>query len=145
MPDTLRLRLRQLFAMLAISALLYILLHRLFVGLAWEVSAAPAQPITYYKHIAPIVYQSCAPCHRPGEPGPFPLLTYNDVRKHSQQIVSVTKRHYMPPWLPEQGHGEFKGERRLTDDQIGTIEDWVRQGAAAGSPADAPPLPKFVA
>jgi Flp pilus assembly protein TadD len=106
--------------------------------------AAPAGPITYYKHIAPIVYQSCAPCHRPGEPGPFPLLTYNDVRKHGQQIVSVTTRRYMPPWLPEPGHGDFRGERRLTDDQIRTIEEWVRQGTPAGSPADAPQMPRFV-
>jgi len=135
---------RQLFATLALSALLYILLHRLFVGLAWEVSAAPVEPITYYKHIAPIVYQSCAPCHRPGEPGPFSLLTYSDVRKHAQQIVSVTKRRYMPPWLPEPGHGDFVGQRHLTDEQIRTIEEWVQQGAQAGSTADAPQLPKFV-
>ena len=103
-----------------------------------------AEPITFYKHIAPIVCHSCAPCHRPGEPGPFPLLTYTDVRKHDQQIVSVIRRRYMPPWLPEAGHGDFKEERRLTGEQIRTFEEWVRRGAPAGSPADAPPLPKFV-
>jgi tetratricopeptide (TPR) repeat protein len=66
------------------------------------------------------------------------------VRKHGRQIVSVIQRRYMPPWLPEAGHGDFQEERRLTDAQIRTIEEWVRQGAPAGSPADAPPLPKFV-
>jgi tetratricopeptide (TPR) repeat protein len=50
----------------------------------------------------------------------------------------------MPPWLPESGHGDFLGERRLTDDQIATIEEWVRQGTPAGSPSDAPSLPNFV-
>ena len=103
-----------------------------------------ADPITFYKQIAPIVYHSCAPCHRPGEPGPFPLLTYTDVRKHGAQMVPLLKRRYMPPWLPEAGYGDFQDERRLTVEQIRTIEDWVRQGAPAGSPADAPPLPKFV-
>jgi len=114
--------------------------------LALAACALPAwaEPITFYKHIAPIVYRSCAPCHRPGEPGPFPLLTYTDVRKHGQQIVSVVKRRYMPPWLPEVGHGTFQDERRLTDEQIRTIEEWVRAGAPAGSAADAPALPKFV-
>ncbi len=109
-------------------------------------SAARSQaaPVTFYKHIAPIVYHSCAPCHRPGEPGPFPLLTYTDVRKHGVQIVSVVKRRYMPPWLPEAGYGDFREERRLSAQQISVIEDWVRQGAPAGSPADAPPLPDFV-
>jgi len=107
-------------------------------------NSAQAEPITFYKHIAPIVYQSCAPCHRPGETGPFPLLTYTDVHKHGQQIVSVIKRRYMPPWLPEAGYGNFREQRRLTDEQIRTFEEWVREGAPAGSPADAPPLPKFV-
>jgi tetratricopeptide (TPR) repeat protein len=119
-------------------------MHRLFVSVALAACAALAEPITFYKQVAPIVYQSCAPCHRPGEPGPFPLLTYTDVRKHGRQIVSVIQRRYMPPWLPEAGHGDFQEERRLTDAQIRTIEEWVRQGAPAGSPADAPPLPKFV-
>jgi hypothetical protein len=119
-------------------------MHRLFAVLAWGVFAAQAEPITFYKQVAPIVYQSCAPCHRPGEPGPFPLLTYADVRKHGQQIVSVVKRRYMPPWLPEAGYGDFRETRRLTDEQIRTIEEWVRQGAPGGSPADAPPLSKFI-
>jgi Flp pilus assembly protein TadD len=107
---------------------------------ASPVLAAP----TFYKNIAPIVYHSCAPCHRPGEPGPFPLLTYSDVRKRGAQIVSVIERHYMPPWLPEAGHGAFQEERRLTDEQIRTIAEWVREGAPEGSPADAPPPPAFI-
>ena len=119
-------------------------MHRLLAVLALAACAAQAEPITFYQHIAPIVYQSCAPCHRPGEPGPFPLLTYADVRKHGQQIVSVIQRRYMPPWLPEAGYGDFQEERRLTDEQIRTIEEWVRQGGPAGSQADAPPLPPFV-
>src|ERR1017187_7812235 len=119
-------------------------MHRLFALLALVPPAAQAEPITFYRHIAPIVYHSCAPCHRPGEPGPFPLLTYNDVRKHGQQIVSVIQRHYMPPWLPEPGHGDFQEQRRLTDEQIQTIAEWVRQGAPAGSASAAPPLPNFV-
>ncbi len=107
--------------------------------------AAPAVPVTFYKDIAPIVDHSCAPCHREGEPGPFSLLTYADVRRHAPQIASVTKRRYMPPWLPEPGRGDFEGQRRLTDQQIATIEQWVREGAPAGSPSDAPAMPKFVA
>jgi tetratricopeptide (TPR) repeat protein len=116
----------------------------LIISLAACVFPLHGANITFYRSVAPIVYHSCAPCHRPGEPGPFPLLTYTDVRKHGQQIISLIKRRYMPPWLPEAGHGDFQEERRLTDDQIRTIEEWVLQGAPAGSPADAPPLPKFV-
>jgi tetratricopeptide (TPR) repeat protein len=116
----------------------------LLVVLAAAMWPARAATITFYKQIAPIVFESCAPCHRPGQAGPFPLLSYDDVKKHAAQIVAVTKRRYMPPWLPEAGHGDFQDERRLSDDQIRTIEQWVRQGAQAGSPGDAPPMPKFV-
>src|SRR5437867_11021617 len=75
------------------------------------VAAADARargaPITFNNHIAPIVFQNCSTCHRPGQSGPFNLLTYADVQKRATQIAEVTKKRYMPPWLPEPGHGEF--------------------------------------
>jgi Flp pilus assembly protein TadD len=107
-------------------------------------SPAPSAPtVNFYRHIAPIVSRNCAPCHRPGESGPFSLLTYEDAKRHASQIAAVTKRRYMPPWLPEPGYGDFVEEHRLTDAQIQLIQEWVKQGAPAGSIADAPPAPKF--
>ena len=105
--------------------------------------AHAAPQITFYRHIAPIVYQNCSPCHRPGESGPFSLLTYDDVKRHAQTIAEVTRRRYMPPWLPEPGHGEFQEERRLTDAQIQLIQDWVKQGAPPGSASQGPRPPQF--
>ena len=44
-------------------------------------AVASAQPRpTFTKDIAPIVWTRCASCHRPGEIGPFSLITYDDVR-----------------------------------------------------------------
>ncbi len=106
---------------------------------AANLSAVP----TFYRDIAPIIYQNCSTCHRPGESGPFSLLNYNDAKRHATQIASVTKRRFMPPWLPEAGYGEFEEERRLTDKQIQLIQDWVKHGALPGHPADSPPAPKF--
>ncbi len=99
--------------------------------------------VTFYRQIAPIVHKDCAPCHRPGESGPFPLLTYEDVKRHASQIAKVTASRFMPPWLPEAGYGDFKEERRLTDSQIHVIQEWVKQGAPAGSPARGAPSPTF--
>ena len=105
---------------------------------------SPAQPaVTYYKQIAPMLLEHCAPCHRPGESGPFSLLTYADAKRHARDIASVTARRYMPPWLPEAGRGEFSGDLRLSDAQIRSIADWVRAGAPAGDAADAPPHRAF--
>jgi Flp pilus assembly protein TadD len=105
--------------------------------------SAATPPVTFYKNIAPIVYQNCSTCHRPGESAPFTLLNYDDVKRHASQIADVTKQHYMPPWLPEDGHLQFEEERHLTDAQIQLIQDWVKQGAPAGQPSDGPPPPKF--
>src|ERR1700760_2777675 len=101
-----------------------------------------AEPVTFNKHIAPILFQYCAPCHRPGEAAPFSLLRYSDVSKHGRQIVTVTKSRFMPPWLPDPGVARFDGERRLTVEQIRLIERWVEEGELEGRPADLPALPK---
>lgn len=101
-----------------------------------------AQP-TFAHDIAPIIYRNCAVCHRPGEAGPFPLLTYEDVKKHAHQIASVTRSRYMPPWLPQPGYGDFQDERRLTDAEIRLIADWVDAGAPEGPVSEIPPLPNF--
>ena len=100
----------------------------------------PAGPITFARHVAPIVFEHCAPCHRPGGSGPFTLLSYDDVALRSRQIAEVTAGRFMPPWLPEPGHGEFVGERRLTESQIATLAAWAESGAAEGDAADLPAL-----
>ena len=100
--------------------------------------------ITFNRDIAPIVFHYCTSCHRPGEAGPFPLLTYQDVKKHGQQIVAVTQSRYMPPWLPDPGNVKIADERRLSDEQIATIRRWVDQGMLQGKASELPPPPKFV-
>ena len=47
----------------------------------------------------------------------------------------------MPPWLPEPDHGEFIGERRLTDAQIAILAAWAASGAAEGDATDLPDPP----
>src|SRR5436190_16935999 len=92
---------------------------------AADIGSPGSSTVTYTKDIAPIVFGHCAVCHRPGQSAPFNLLTYEDVHKHAKQIVDVVQKRYMPPWLPAPGHGEFADVRRLTEDQIQTIQRWV--------------------
>jgi len=103
---------------------------------------ALAAPVTFNQQIAPILYRNCAPCHRPGEAAPFALLSYEDAKQHAGQIAAATKKRYMPPWLPEPGHGEFADERRLSTDQIELIQEWVKQGSPQGG-GRGPEPPKF--
>ena len=92
------------------------------------------------------MFQQCSTCHRPGELGPFSLLTYDDVRQHARQIATLTKNHVMPPWKPEPpepGGVPFVGERRLTDQQVQTFQQWADEGAIEGDRRDLPPAPAF--
>jgi hypothetical protein len=98
---------------------------------------------TFNRDIAPIFFQNCASCHHPGEVAPFSLLTYADGKRHSAEIAELTLNRQMPPWKPEHGFGDFVGERRLADQQIATIQQWIKTGRPEGDAADLPPQPKF--
>jgi tetratricopeptide (TPR) repeat protein/mono/diheme cytochrome c family protein len=90
---------------------------------------------TFSEHIAPILSRHCAVCHYPDGPAPFSLLTYEDVHPRAQLIALVTRRKYMPPWLPHSDAEVFAGERGLSDKEIATLQRWVAQGAVRGGTA----------
>lgn len=104
-------------------------------------SRARSDEVTFSEHVAPILFENCLSCHRSGESAPFQLLAYEDVAKRARQIVEVTRSRYMPPWLPSPAHGAFVGDRRLSDEELATIERWVDAGAPEGDPARLPPVP----
>jgi Tfp pilus assembly protein PilF len=99
--------------------------------------------VTFNRDIAPIVFASCASCHRAGGPGPFSLTTYDDVRRRATQIAEVTRRRFMPPWKVEPGVGHFVGQRPLTDREITLIEQWAKNGTPEGERQDVPKPPAF--
>jgi hypothetical protein len=109
-------------------------------GLILLVAAVVSHAVTFHD-IASILWKNCAPCHRAGEAGPFPLLTYGDAAKRAALIATVTRKRYMPPWLPEHGSGDFAGELRLTDAEIREIGEWAAQGAPEGPPVEPPSFP----
>src|SRR3954468_5750536 len=103
----------------------------------------PHGSVTFNKDVAPIVRERCVTCHRPGQSGPFNLITFEEVRKHSKEIAEVTASRYMPPWLPEKGYGDFDGERRLSATELGLIQQWIAEGAPEGAAVKTPlpPVP----
>jgi Tfp pilus assembly protein PilF len=116
--------------------------HRANEATSGDSKSAEAN-VTFNRDIAPILFSSCASCHRPGEAAPFSLLTYQDAKKHARQIAEVTRTRNMPPWLPEPQELKFADEMRLSETQIDLIQKWVVQGAAEGDLADRPAQPKF--
>ncbi len=93
--------------------------------------------------IAPIVFHSCTTCHHSGEAGPFPLLTYGDVKSHARQIADITRKRLMPPWLPSVDSPRFEEDSHLSDGQIALFQKWVADGLPEGDRSELPDAPKF--
>jgi Flp pilus assembly protein TadD len=100
-------------------------------------------PVTFTKDIAPVIFDNCGTCHRPGGDGPFSLLTYAAAAEHATDVVAETGEHHMPPWLPAPGEFPILGERRLKQDQIDLFARWVDGGLIEGTAADLPRAPTW--
>jgi hypothetical protein len=101
-------------------------------------SLTAAEPVTFHKHVTPILQKHCQGCHRPGEAAPFSLLTYKDARPWAKSIRTATLSRRMPPWFADPAHGTFLNDARLSAAEIETLKAWVDQGALEGKTADAP-------
>jgi mono/diheme cytochrome c family protein/peroxiredoxin len=110
-----------------------------------EAPAAPVAigPVTYARDVAPILQDRCQACHRPGQAGPFALLTYADARSHAAMIREVVDEFRMPPWHADPRFGQFANDRSLSAREQATLLAWVEQGVPPGDPADLPPPKTF--
>lgn len=101
------------------------------------------QDVNFAEHIAPLIYKNCSPCHRSGEAGPFPLMSYEQVAKRAKMISYVTAKRIMPPWPADAAYVHFSGERVLSAEEIQLIADWAAHGAPEGDKSKAPQPPQF--
>lgn len=100
-----------------------------------EKKSASSKEITFAEHIAPLIHANCTRCHRQGEAGPFPLVSYTDVSRKAKLIRYVTGERIMPPWPADPSYSHFANEMYLTDEQISLISRWVDEGMKAGDTA----------
>ncbi len=118
-----------------------VLLAALFASAA--LFAAPKTSVTFTKDVAPILYQNCATCHRPGEVAPMSLLTYKEVRPWVKSIREKVASRAMPPWQADARFGHFLNDRTLAQKDIDTIVAWVDGGAVEGDAKALAPAPQF--
>jgi len=64
-------------------------------------AADTASAPTFSKDVLPILQKNCQSCHRPGEIGPMPLLTYEQARPYARAIKRATESKKMPPWFAD--------------------------------------------
>jgi thiol-disulfide isomerase/thioredoxin len=107
-------------------------------------AAAAASAVTYCKEVSRLIQKHCQVCHRPGEAGPFPLMTYSDAAAWAEAIREAVTEQRMPPWNADPAHGRFANDRRLTDADRSTLLAWIDQGCPEGNAADLPPARPYV-
>src|SRR5262252_5143343 len=103
---------------------------------AATLAAAPAP--TFYKDVLPLLQDRCQECHRAGEIGPMPLLTYQQARPWAAAIKESVRLKKMPPWFADPHYGKFGNDRSLTQEQIDLLAAWADGGAKEGNPKEAP-------
>lgn len=75
-----------------------------------------------------IIINKCSRCHKQGGGAPFPLTTFDEIRKRGKLIEKVTGSKYMPPWLPGKTGHAFKDDISLSPLEISKIKEWVNSG-----------------
>ena len=64
--------------------------------------------VTFHKDVEPILEKSCQECHRAGEIGPMPLLTYQQARPYAKAIKASVLEKRMPPWPADPHSAELR-------------------------------------
>jgi len=99
---------------------------------------AADSPVTFNKDVLPILQRECQVCHRPGEIGPMPFLTYQGTRPWAKAIKEAVLSKKMPPWFADPKYGHFTNERRLSEAEIAALAAWANNGAPEGDAKDKP-------
>src|SRR5437868_6454546 len=112
---------------------------RILIVAAALTLTASAADVTFNKDVLPILQKNCQVCHRPGEIGPMPLLTYEGTRPWAKAIKAAVLARKMPPWFADPKYGHFMNDRRLSDRDVQKIAAWADGGAPEGDAKDKPP------
>jgi mono/diheme cytochrome c family protein len=94
-----------------------------------------AAPVTFNGEVAPILFDHCVACHRPGQMAPMSFVTYESTRPWARAIQQQVTARTMPPWGADPTVGHFANDPSLTNAEIATITQWVADGAPRGTAA----------
>ncbi|HRI43571.1 MAG TPA: hypothetical protein PLL78_05515 [Fimbriimonadaceae bacterium] len=130
---------RPILALLALPVLAY--------GLSRQQHTPPDRPApvkrtgdpTFSADIAPMFRQKCLSCHVESGHAPFPLVTYTDVMKRASLVRTIAMIRSMPPTHMHSDFGTIALQEALTDEEVVTIQEWVRLGTPEGPKIELPP------
>ena len=113
----------------------------LVAGAAEPSNADIPEQVNFSEHVAPILYENCVRCHRPGDVAPMALTSFEEIRPWAKSIAQQVSSRAMPPWDANPAYGNFSNDLSLAQHEVETIKRWVEQGAKPGDLKKAPALP----
>ena len=87
-----------------------------------------------YAELKPIFQSNCWPCHRPGGNGPFPLQTYEQIKRKASTIKEVLSKRVMPPWIADLEYSDILDAPAISDEERSKIIWWIDHGMERGAP-----------
>ncbi len=95
--------------------------------------ATKTETPTFMRDIQPIIRQKCVTCHTRGGSAPFPLETYEQVRKRGDLIQRMVLTRSMPPITGTSDFGTFNELGGHTTDEEGVLlQRWLQAGGPRG-------------
>jgi len=88
---------------------------------------------TFFGEVGRILSDKCIGCHRAGQPGRFPLDTWEQARLFAREIRLVVGMRTMPPWPAVPEYGQFSNDGSLSVAEIETLIRWTDSGTPKGN------------
>jgi hypothetical protein len=107
------------------------------------VQAKAEGAVTFCNQVVRVLQKNCQECHRPGQIGPFSLMSYNQAVAWATNIREAVTDNRMPPWHADPQHGKFSNDRRLSSEERDSLLAWIDQGCPKGDEKDMPPRRVF--
>ena len=106
-----------------------------FLTIISAIPSAPVQPRPNFSDdIAPIIKNKCLPCHSPNGVGPFDFTSFRKFNHHIELIRIQTLSRNMPPTAGHSDFGRIATSPPLTDEEVVTIQGYIRAGMPEGKP-----------
>ena len=87
---------------------------------------------TWHGGISDLFHRKCEICHRPGQAGPFPLQTFQQIIDRKEMVRFVLDKNIMPPWSVSNDDDYLLGDRYLSTDDRQQLIEWIDSGTPKG-------------
>ena len=107
----------------------YIFISTFFFSI---INVTAQETLTWERDISCIFYSHCTNCHNPKGLA-FDLTTYEQVSTWKNSIKEAVSNKIMPPWTPNPLYKSLAHERNLTNSEIESIVQWIKNGLSQGN------------